>query len=99
MNDICIAIFPLACQLEHACRPNAMVVTDSLHPEQLQVKALSQPIRPGAPVTFCYLSEDYDGIPLADAVPYATRRVAIAQELGFECQCADCTRERDRETG
>lgn len=87
LQDDCIGIFKVACQLEHACRPNASVLSEGK--ESLIVRSL-RPIDKGERVSFCYLSE-YPA--LADHMPLSKRRPLMVQQLGFECCCEACTLE------
>ena len=97
LDESTIGIFALACQLEHACRPNAAVVARGGAAPRLLLRALT-PIRAGDAVSFCYLSADN----LRDAgsarmelggAPVGERRARILKELGFFCRCAACAAE------
>jgi hypothetical protein len=92
LDETMIGIFPMACQLEHACRPNSAVYIQSAESATLAVRTLSQPIRKGERVSFCYLVDDgdQDGTCIADRVPTRIRRQRIEQELGFVCHCGAC---------
>jgi hypothetical protein len=89
LEERTIGIFPLACQLEHACRPNANVTTDPTA-HSLCVTT-TKPVRAGERVTFCYIGENIpDGMELADMWPFTKRRKHLLEQVGFECHCATC---------
>ena len=93
LDKYTIGIFKTACQLEHSCRPNAIVQSvGSVQDATLAVRSLC-PISRGERVSFCYLSDHGHTMPLADELKLAVRRPLLHQQLGFVCQCAACVAE------
>ena len=85
-----IGIFPIACQLQHSCRPNAaVVVVETAQDATLPVQSLRD-IRRGERVAFCYLVDGSAGVPLADQVPLKRRRQLVLDQAGFVCRCEAC---------
>ena len=92
-----IGIFPIACQLQHSCRPNAAVVmVGTAQDAKLAVQSL-QDIRRGERVAFCYLVDGPAGVPLADQVPLKRRRQLVLDQAGFVCRCEACEAQEAQE--
>ena len=92
IDERTIGIYPLACQLEHSCRPNASVVVgaDAVDPV-LSIVAGDASIPAGARVSFSYITDG--ALAYADSAPLTVRRQRIMATLGFECRCSACESE------
>jgi hypothetical protein len=88
LDEGSIGLYPTAWLFEHACRPNAELST-APDDGTLRLRCTS-PVPAGGAVSFCYTAID----PRGDV---RARAAAIRSELGFECRCAACESERERE--
>ena len=75
-----VGLFEGVANLNHACRPNAVVVFEQ---DALATVAALKPIRKGEEVTICYIEEDQ---------PVEERRADLV-DYGFLCDCVRCTEE------
>ena len=91
LDDTCIGIFPLACQLEHSCRPNATVERLNDSASLVVRSGTGRVIGKGDRVSFCYLVDGADSVgDIADRMPLIERRRRILDEIGFWCRCPAC---------
>ena len=82
----CLAIFPTAFVLEHACSPSVLVKTSPTC-GRLFVRAL-RPLGAGTAASFCYYGGAFGN------APYEERQAA----LGFKCRCDLCKMEAPART-
>ena len=86
----CIALYPSAWLLEHACRPNAAVAVDPDGGAGGSIVVVAtQPIAAGEAISFSYVADSgcYDD---GELRPTAERRAEIEAQCGFVCRCAAC---------
>ena len=86
----CIALYPSAWLLEHACRPNAAVAVDPDGGAGGSIVVVAtQPIAAGEAISFSYVADAgcYDD---GELRPTAERRAEIEAQCGFVCRCAAC---------
>lgn len=95
LDDNSIGIFPLACQLEHSCNPNATVEGSGIDGELVVRSGPGRVIGKGERVSFCYMPDGGDDF--GDRVPLRERRARTLSELGFWCRCQKCDADEDIE--
>ena len=95
LDEITIGIFPLACQLEHSCLPNATVEGTGVDGPLVIRSCPQRVIAKGDRVSFCYMPDGGDT--LGNRVPLRERRARTLRELGFWCRCPKCEADEDVE--
>ena len=95
LDDNSIGIFPLACQLEHSCNPNATVEGSGIDGELVVRSGPGRVIGKGNACrsTTCPMAATI----LEIACRRGHRRARTLSELGFWCRCQKCDADEDIE--